>query len=108
MSDASVEVQSVAVERAGIVLAHHRHPVRDLMAVAAHIRLVAELHEAVHVVPGQAQDAARAVVFERARQHRAAAGGKRAGDGVAGKRRVPLALEAEGQALGAVDEEPAA
>ena len=41
---------------------------RDLAPVAANIRLGADLHQGIGIVPGHRQDAARPVIFERSRE----------------------------------------
>jgi hypothetical protein len=63
------------------------------------------LHQAVGVLPGHGQRAARAVVFERAREQEAAVGQQGAGDAVTCKALIALAIETEIQRLITVDQQ---
>jgi hypothetical protein len=76
----------------------------DAPAIGQHARLAADLDQAVGVVAGGREESARAVVLERARQHRDTIGGQRAGDRVAFETRIGLAVEAEGDRLRTVQQ----
>ena len=95
-------------ERAAVVLAADLEARRDAVTVGEHVRLVRQLDQRVGVVPGHGQDAARAVVFERARQQPLAAAGERAGDDVALEAPAAAALEGEIDRPALVDQQPEA
>ena len=106
-----VDGAHVEGERGPAVLRDGRHAVEDLDLRGTQVRLVAgaeaDADQRVHFLRAQAHHAARAVILEAAAEDALARAQHGGGDGIALKAGDGLAVEGEGDFLGAVDEAPA-
>jgi len=93
----------VEAQRRGRVHVRHPHPRADRLRTGANARRAVDLDEAVRALAGAAEEAARAVVLEAAREHQLAAGVQRRADRVALESGHALAVEAELDRALAVD-----
>ena len=82
-------------ERRPALLRPHLHPRPHGLDAGPDVRDAVDLHHAVRALPGDAEQAARPVVLEAARQERAPRGGQGGPDGVSrvGRHRAPVELE---------------
>ncbi len=102
-SECADDGAAVILQAAVDVLRFDFEPLADRIEVGLHVRLIGKLHQGVGVLAGHGEHAARAAVFEGARQDPLAVRGERACDRVAGEAGEGLAFEAEGDRLRTVD-----
>ena len=102
--DLGQRVQGVALERRPRVDVLHLHAAGDRRHTCSHRRHAIHLHQAVGALTAAAQQAARSVVLERAREDAHAGGVERRGDGVARVSGVGLPLPGECDLARAVDQ----
>ena len=93
----------VEAQRRARVHVHHLHPLAHRLGAGAHARPAVDLDQAVGALAGAAEEPARAVVLEAAREHPTAVGVQRRADRVALERLDGLAVEAERDRAAAVD-----
>ena len=98
----------VEIEAGPVVLALRAQPVEQLGCGGALVRLerrpLPETDQRVGFLGAAGDDAARAVILERAADQHLVVGQQRRGERVAGKAPQALAVEAEGDGAGAVDQ----
>ena len=87
--------EQVAVQRAPDVLRLDDRAVADRLDADAHVRYAVDGHQAVRAVSRAAEEAARPVVLERAREDPLPAGVQRGAEGVAGMPAVRQPVEGE-------------
>ena len=95
-----VDRADIEGERRPAVLGFDLHAVEDFLHRGAHVRLAAggiarDVEQRVRLFRSGRQDAARAVILERAAEQVHAVRQERRGDGIALQRRVALAVEGE-------------
>ena len=96
---------TVVVQRAVDVLRRDLQTGRQRVCIGQYIWLLGQLHQAVGVLSGHGQRAARAVVFERARDQEATIGQQGAGDAVTLQALIAMTVETEIQRLITVDQQ---
>ena len=81
------------------------HTIFQQVSVGQYVGLVRQLYQGVGILAGHGQRAARAVVFERAREQETTIGEQGTCDAITSKPLIRLAIEAEMKRLIAVDQQ---